>query len=151
MLRHTVALVFSLAGAAAPAPGQQPPDRQAVLATVKAFRDAMSRGDSLGVLQLLAPDVTVLESGGLETFAEFRAHHLVADIAFARAVASAREEPVVTVLGDVAWVAGTSRNTGTFRDRPVNSAAAELMVLTRVPDGWRIRAIHWSSRTIRTP
>jgi hypothetical protein len=31
----------------------------------------------------------------------------------------------------------------------VNSAGAELMVLTRMPDGWRISAVHWSSRTVR--
>jgi hypothetical protein len=29
----------------------------------------------------------------------------------------------------------------------VNSIGAELMVLTRMMDGWKISAIHWSSRT----
>jgi hypothetical protein len=31
----------------------------------------------------------------------------------------------------------------------VNSTGAELMVLRRDGDGWRIVAIHWSSRTRR--
>ncbi len=38
---------------------------------------------------------------------------------------------------------------GEFRGRPVNSAGAELMVLTRVQGTWKISAIHWSSRTRR--
>ena len=33
----------------------------------------------------------------------------------------------------------------------VPSQRAEPMVLTCTADGWRIRAIHWSSRTVRTP
>jgi hypothetical protein len=40
---------------------------------------------------------------------------------------------------------------GEFRARAVNSVGAELAVLTRAGDGWRIRAIHWSSRARRTP
>ena len=46
---------------------------------------------------------------------------------------------------------GTSRTTGTYRERAINSAGAELMVLSRTADGWNIRAIHWSSRSVRTP
>lgn len=153
MLRPAVTLAFALAlvGVSGGPALAQGPDHQAVLATVKAFHDALALGDSLAALRLLADDVAVVESGGLETRAEYRDHHLPGDIAFARAVPSARAEPVVIVQGDVAWVVGTSRTTGTYRDRPVNSAGAELMVLTRTPDGWRIRAVHWSSRNIRTP
>jgi ketosteroid isomerase-like protein len=131
--------------------GSQPADPAAVLATVRAFHDALQRGDSAAAMALLAPDVRILESGGLETREEYRSGHLPGDIAFARAVPGTRSEPIVTVVGDVAWVVGTSRTTGTYRDRQINSAGAELMVLSRTPEGWRIRAIHWSSRAIRTP
>jgi len=136
-------LVF--AGAA----GAQAPDSMAVAEVVKAFHAALAAGDSSAALSLLADDVVVLESGGSESRSEYREHHLPADIAFAQAVPSAREIIRITVSGDAAWVVGTSRTTGTYRDRPVNSAGAELMILTRHPSGWRIRAIHWSSRTIR--
>lgn len=129
----------------------QTADQEAVAAVVRAFHDALARGDSLAALELLAPDALILESGGLETRDDYRGHHLPGDIAFARAVASERKPPTVVVAGDVAWVVGTSRATGTYRERAVNSAGAELMVLTRTGDGWRIRAIHWSSRAIRTP
>ncbi len=145
-----VALALIAAGSAPPASAQSP-DQAAVAATVQAFHDALARGDSLGALRLLAPDALILESGGLETKEDYRGHHLPGDIAFARAVASDRKAPTIVVEGDVAWVVGTSRTTGTYRERPINSAGAELMVLTRTGEGWRIRAIHWSSRTIRTP
>jgi hypothetical protein len=38
---------------------------------------------------------------------------------------------------------------GTYRDRAVNSQCVELMLLERTPEGWRIAAIHWSSRQLR--
>jgi ketosteroid isomerase-like protein len=53
------------------------------------------------------------------------------------------------VRGDAAWVSSTSTTTGEYRGRQVNSSGAELMVLARTPQGWRIAAIHWSSRTRR--
>jgi ketosteroid isomerase-like protein len=100
-------------------------------------------------MSLLAPDVVVLESGGIETRDEFRAHHLAADIAFAQAVKSERAPMRVTVRGDAAWATSTSTTAGEYRGRQINSAGAELMVLTRTSQGWRISAIHWSSRARR--
>lgn len=129
----------------------QPSVQDEVLATVRGFHSALMRGDSVEVLRRLAPDVMILESGGMETLEEYRNHHLGADMAFARAISSENAEPSVTVNGDVAWVAGTSRSTGTYRDRAINSVGAELMVLSRTKEGWHIRAIHWSSRNVRTP
>lgn len=129
----------------------QTADQKAVAATVQSYHDALARGDSAGAMRLLAPDALILESGGLETRADYQGHHLPGDIAFARAVPSQRAAPSVVVAGDVAWVVGTSKTTGTYRERAINSAGAELMVLSRTADGWRIRAIHWSSRSIRTP
>lgn len=118
-----------------------------VVATVSRFHEAMARGDSAGVLELLAADLVVLESGDLETRDEYRRHHLPADIAFSRAIAGTRTLARVAVQGDVAWLSATSVTTGRFRDRAIDSAGAELMVLSREGRGapWRIRAIHWSS------
>jgi ketosteroid isomerase-like protein len=126
-------------------------DSAAILATVQAFHDALTRGDSTAALVLLAPDVVILESGDRESRAEYQAHHLAADIEFSREVRGEDGPRTVTILGDCAWVVGTNRSTGTFRGRTINSAGAELMVLTRTSGGWRIRAIHWSSRNIRPP
>lgn len=136
------------AGAQAASPARD--DSSAVVAVVSAFHAAMERGDSLAAMALLAPDVEVLESGGLEDRAEFRAHHLAADIEFAKAVKQVRGAMRVKVQGDVAWTSATSTATGTFRGRDVSSTGAESMVLTRGADGrWLIRSIHWSSRSRR--
>jgi ketosteroid isomerase-like protein len=113
---------------------------------VERFHRALAHGDSAAALALLAPDATILESGGSESVAEYRAHHLPADIEFARAVKEVRTPPRVTVRGNAAWAVATSTARGTFRGRPVDSMGAELIVLTRSPEGWRIAAIHWSSR-----
>jgi ketosteroid isomerase-like protein len=121
-------------------------DSAAAAAVVERFHAAVVAGDSALALSFLTPDVVVLESGGMETREEFRSRHLAADIAFAQAVKSVRNPMRVTVRGDVAWVSSTSTTTGEYRGRSINSSGAELMVLARTPQGWRIAAIHWSSR-----
>ena len=140
--------ILCMAGTAVAQPAAQG-DSAAVAAAVHAFHSALARGDSTTALALLAPGATILESGGVETVAEYRAHHLPSDIGFARAVPATRGPVRVTVRGDAAWAVSTSETKGQFRGRPVNSAGAELMVLTRAADGWRISAVHWSSRTRR--
>ena len=124
-------------------------DSAAVAAVVERFHQALAAGDSTGALALLAPDAIILEAGGVETRAEYRSHHLGSDIEFARAIRSQRGPVRVRLKGDVAWAASTSSTEGQFRERAINAAGAELMVLTRTPRGWRISAIHWSSRTRR--
>lgn len=138
--------LFAAASVAQAQPPATAPDSATIVGTVDRFHQALAAGDSLGALALLTGDVVVLESGGFETRAEFRHHHLPADIHFARSTKGERTVRSVSQRGDVAWVAATSTATGTFRGRAVNSAGAELMVLVRTPGGWRIGAIHWSSR-----
>ena len=124
-------------------------DSADVVDVVSRYGTALAAGDSSGALALLSPDALILESGGMETVAEYRAHHLPADIAFAAGVPSQKTVQRVQAHGDVAWVASTSISQGQFRGRDVNTAGAELMVLTRTAAGWRITAIHWSSRARR--
>ena len=124
-------------------------DSSSVAAAVVAYHRALATGDSAAALSLLTEDALILESGGIETRAEYRSHHLPSDIEFARAI-QATESPVrVKVRGDVAWAASTNIAQGQFRGRPVNSVGAELMGLTRGQAGWKIAAIHWSSRARR--
>lgn len=137
------------ASAARPAPPPATSDSAAVATAVERYHRALVAGDSAAALALLAPGAVVLESGGAETLAEYRAHHLPADIAFARTTQATRAPVRVVVRGDVAWAASTSTAAGSYRGRPVDSAGAELMVLARDAGGWKITAIHWSSRARR--
>ena len=122
-------------------------DSVAVVKVIEQFRAALAHADSAGVLALLAPDVLILESGDVETLADYRAHHIGADIAFARAVPGVHKTVAVRLAENTAWVTSTSVTQGQFEGRAVNSSGAELMVLTRTTQRspWLVRAIHWSS------
>ncbi len=146
----TAGLALAALSASGSAPRQHTPpsDSTAIVATVAAFHRALSAGDSAGALALLAPDAVIVESGDLETRAEYAAHHLAADIEFTRSVPSQLVTMRVYQDGAVAWVASVTTSRGTFRDRPVASQGAELLILSRTGAGWWIRAIHWSSRRL---
>lgn len=126
-------------------------DSSDVVGAVTAYHTALATGDSTAALALLAPDAVIVESGGIETRDEYRSHHLPGDIGFASAIKSERGAIRAVVQGDAAWAISTSTTQGEYRGRQINSAGAELMVLSRTPNGWKIRAIHWSSRARRQP
>ena len=140
--------LVTLTGLAAPAFSQAHVDSAAVAETIDRFHQALAQGDSVAALLLLAEDAIIVESGSIESRQEYRAHHLPADIAFARAVKETRSPVRVNVRGDVAWATATSTTRGDYRRRRLNATGAELMVLTRVGPGWKINAIHWSSRNL---
>ncbi len=125
-------------------------DSADVVRAIAKFRGALASGDSLAALALLSQDVVILESGSAEHLAEYRRHHLPADIEFARAISGVPTLVSAQIAGNVAWVSTTTVTRGEFKARAVNSAGAELLVLTRASAGtpWRIRAIHWSSHRI---
>jgi ketosteroid isomerase-like protein len=120
-------------------------DSTAVVQTASRFHDALRNGDTSAVKKLIAPDLRVLEGGEVENRAQYLAHHLAADIEFAKAVASKRTVVSYTRHGNVAWLIATSTASGKFNGRDINSIGAESMILSRTPKGWQIRAIHWSS------
>lgn len=127
----------------------QSSDSVNVVQVVARFHAALASGDSAVALGLLDRDAIILESGAAETRDEYRSHHLPADIEFARAVKSEQSVVRVRLSGNVAWVASTSTTKGQFADRPISSDGAELVVLRKAENGWRIAAIHWSSRARR--
>ena len=124
-------------------------DSAAVAGIIAKYHEALAAGDSAAALALLADDAVILESGGVESRAEYRSHHLPGDINFAKAIKSLRGTVHVRVHGDVAWASSTSTTQGEMNGRTINSVGAELMVLVRTAQGWKISAIHWSSRQRR--
>jgi ketosteroid isomerase-like protein len=120
-----------------------------IVSVVDAYHTALAAGDSATALSLLAEDVVILESGGVETKAQYRSGHLSGDMRFAQAVPRERSDITVQVMDDVAWAWSTSVTEGRMGEREINSQGAELMVLARVGGDWRITAIHWSSRQRR--
>lgn len=126
-----------------------PSDSAEVVGVVARFHSALALGDSASALGLLDRDAIILESGVMETREEYRSHHLPADIEFAHAVKSSESVVRVGVGGTAGWVASTSVSRGKFNHRQISSDGAELMVLRKTEQGWKIAAIHWSSRARR--
>ncbi len=123
-----------------------PPSESEVAAVVESFYGAMKAGDPAAAMRVVAPDAVFLESGTLETRAEYEANHLPADIAFERQVTGTRGPMRITFDGNTAWVIATTEYEGTFEGSPVDFVSAQLMVLTRDDGPWQIRTAHWSSR-----
>jgi ketosteroid isomerase-like protein len=124
-------------------------DSLLVAGAITAFHESLANGDSAAALKWLTADVVILEAGTRETLQQYRDHHLGADIQYARSTRTTRGPINVTVSGNAAWAESTSENSRTVEGRVTRSSGAELMVLSRTSEGWRIRAIHWSSRTRR--
>lgn len=114
-------------------------------ATVEAFHNALAHGDGKAAMNLLAADALILESGSVETRADYESDHLPEDIRFAQAIPDNRSDVRVQIDGNTAWLTSRSRAEGSFEGKPINSVGVELVILTKTPEGWRIRAIHWSS------
>lgn len=138
-------LTLILSVAAAGRGETSPPDTAAISTAVDAFHQALAAGEEDRAMSLLSPDALIVEAGTVQTRAEYQSEHLKEDIAFAREVPGTQTSRKVAQAGDVAWVTTTFRVTGKFHDTAIDNFAAETAVLTRTTDGWRIRAIHWSS------
>jgi ketosteroid isomerase-like protein len=150
MRLHTLAIALIAGLTPVPLAAQSATNESAeVIAVVDKFHASLTAGDSSTALQLLADDAVLLEAGSVETRAEYGKNHLPADIEFEKGVVTKRSPIRAVVRGDAAWATSTSEVTGTFQGRAVDFVGAESMVLSREPAGWRIRAIHWSSRARR--
>jgi len=119
-------------------------DADAVRHVLADFHAALSAGDSVRALAQLAPQVRVLEGGGIETLEEYRSHHLPGDMRYAAAVTRESGEVSVEIMGDVAWAYSTNTTKGEMRGRTIDSRGAELAVLVRIDGVWKITAIQWS-------
>jgi ketosteroid isomerase-like protein len=119
-----------------------------VAAVLESFYGAIKRGDAKAAMSVIAPDALFVESGRLETRAQYEENHLPADIAFEKQVTGKRDPLRITFKDDAAWVVATTTYDGKFEGAPVQFVSAQLMVLTRDADAWTIRSIHWSSRPL---
>jgi ketosteroid isomerase-like protein len=139
--RYGLILVLAFFPACAPSPA--PPSEAEVKAVVDAFYGGITAGDTKAVMDLIAPDAIFVESGKIETRAEYEANHLPADIDFERQVKAERGPLRVTFDGrETAWVISTAEYDEGNPEKYINT---QLMVLTRDTGAWRIRTISWSS------
>jgi len=134
------ALLVWLPGCAAAPP---PPREADVVAVVDTFYKAVSTGDAKAAMQLIAPDAVFVESGKIETRAEYEQNHLPADIEFESKVKGVRGPARVTFDGrDTAWVISRAEYDEGNPEKYINT---QLMILTHDTGEWRIPSISWSS------
>ena len=117
-----------------------------VASVLESFYGAIKRGDATAAMSVIAPDAMFVESGKLETRAQYEMNHLPADIDFEKQVTGKRDPLRITFKDDAAWVIATTTYDGKFEGAPVQFVSAQLMVLSKDVGAWKIRSIHWSSR-----
>ena len=140
-LSASLGVCFLLAGCSAP-----PADERDVTAVLETFYGAMKTGDTAAAMQQIAPDALFVESGKLETRAEYEANHLPLDIDFEKQITGKRSPWRITINGDTAWGIASTAYDGPVDGQDLNFVSTQLAVLTRGEDGkWTIRSIHWSS------
>jgi ketosteroid isomerase-like protein len=115
-------------------------------AAADALHAAIAAGDEQGVRELLAPDVLIFESGGIESSREeYASHHMHADMEFLAGVERQILDRDVFEAENLAVVSTRSRLSGRFRDKEVDLFSTETLVLILTDVAWKVRHIHWSS------
>ena len=143
------AILSAAVSAPASAGSNASPSATSAVETVDAFAAALKAGDAAAIERLMAPDVLIAESGGAErSFSEYAGHHMPADMAFVKAVASTIKDRRVFAGEAQTTVVTEAISKGIWRDKPVHSRLMETMTLQKTGEKWRIVHIHWSSAKI---
>jgi mono/diheme cytochrome c family protein len=116
-------------------------------ATVDEFQRFLAAGAADRAATLLDPSVLIYEGGSVErSKAEYASHHLKADAEFLKDANVRVLSRNGNAMGDLAWIATESELT-TKGNQPTNLLATETMILQHSAQGWRVKHIHWSSRS----
>jgi ketosteroid isomerase-like protein len=117
------------------------------IAAAEAFRQAIVSGDSTAAGEIILEDAIIVEGGRTESREHYLSGHFKGDGAFLSAMTREPLDRKVSVSGHVAWITSVSRLHGTYRNNDTDMTSAELMVLKQDNEGWKVAAVHWSSRS----
>ena len=130
-------------------------DTTSATSVVDGFQAALKSGDKALVESLMAPGVIIAEGGNAEwSFAEYRDHHMEADMAQTGSSEAVVERTVhrreIIENGDSATVITHSQLDGKMgTGKEFHYRMMETMVVTRTEGEWRISHIHWSAAAIK--
>lgn len=130
-------------------------DMTSATSVVDGFQAALKSGDKALVENLMAPGVIIAEGGNAEwSFAEYRDHHMEADMAQTGSSDAVIERTVhrreIIESGDSATVITHSQLDGEMGGgKEFHYRMMETMVVTRTDGEWRISHIHWSAAPIK--
>lgn len=122
-----------------------PAELQSAEETLNSFHQALKSGDRRAALALLAEDALIYESGHAEGKAEYAAHHLDADIAFAKEVPGTTFKRAGGAAGQLAWLTTEGRTTGNYKGKAMDRRTVETALLRSEAGKWVIVHLHWSS------
>ncbi|MBK7686879.1 MAG: nuclear transport factor 2 family protein [Rhodocyclaceae bacterium] len=112
-----------------------------------AFHAALVKGDAAAASALLAPDITIYESGYVErSRAEYAGHHLPEDIAFAKKSTRRVLQHTERKDGNLAVIWEETETKATLKGKQVTIFGTETTLLQKTGDAWSIVHVHWSSR-----
>lgn len=112
-----------------------------------AFHAALAAGDTAKAIGLLAPDVTIYESGFVErSRAEYAGHHLPEDIAFAKTSSRSVLQQGECREGKLALIWQETETRARLKGKEVRILGTETALLQQTGDNWSIVHVHWSSR-----
>jgi len=146
-----MALALALTGGASSAVGAQSAlsDSAGAVSAVEGFHAALAGADSVRAVTVLADDILIIEAGAIQTKADYLGGHLAGDMKASQGAKGERTVLKVSIVGDAAYIVSKTVTPPTGAQGSTGSELAELMVLSRASGGWKIRAIHWSSRRRR--
>jgi len=130
-------------------------DMTSATSVVDGFQAALKSGDKALVESLMTPGVIIAEGGNAEwSFAEYRDHHMEADMAQTGSSEAVVERTVhrreIIENGDSATVITHSQLDGKMgAGKEFHYRMMETMVVTRTEGEWRISHIHWSAAAIK--
>ena len=108
--------------------------------------DALEVGNRDLAIARLAPDLKVVEDGIEESRADYIGGHLAADIAYQKSVKTillartvSNGSPSQTrIVSKIRMVSNRS-------DKMTNTVVDETAVLVKLPEGWKIKRLEWTS------
>ena len=119
-------------------------EKAAVTKVADDLSAAIHASDADTVKRLLAEDVKILESGHAQKSRdEYMGGHMLSDMKFLSTLKSTINDRQVSVAGDLAWVITHSQMTGEYKDRKIDRASREMLVMKHDGHDWKITLIHW--------
>lgn len=107
--------------------------------TLAAFHAAISSGDKAKATSLLAPEITIYESGYAErSREEYAGHHFSGDMEFAKSATRKVLKQTERIDGETAVAWEENETAGTARGKPVHAFGTETAVLEKNGDNWTI-------------